>query len=187
MNRCEQCKTFEAKIRLQTESNTMYLCNDCYNELMAEELEVDLEQLAKTFSVKDYEGVNRTFNVERSLQPNGLFLEATENIESGYKFAVHGELSSNQQELHKQLIEKTRKGTAKQNIKTSVLPSGHAHSSIVHYELTGLIEYDETSSGTPLVIIDGKPFTWEEVGKMLMTYEGFQFKLKMYDATEDVE
>jgi hypothetical protein len=33
----------------------------------------------------------------------------------------------------------------------------------------------------------GKPFTWEEFGRMLMTYEGFQFKLKMYDVTDDVE
>jgi hypothetical protein len=47
------------------------------------------------------------------------------------------------------------------------------------------LEYDETSDGTPLIIIDGKPFTWEEVGKMLMAYEGFQIKLKMFDVTDD--
>lgn len=45
----------------------------------------------------------------------------------------------------------------------------------------------ETSDGSPLVIIDGKPFTWEEVGKMLMAYEGFQIKVKMYDITDDVD
>jgi hypothetical protein len=49
------------------------------------------------------------------------------------------------------------------------------------------LEYDETSDGTPLIIIDGKPFTWEDVGKMLMAFEGFQIKLKMFDVTDDVE
>ena len=37
------------------------------------------------------------------------------------------------------------------------------------------------------MIIDGRPFTWEEVGKMVMSYEGFQMKLKMADPTEDVD
>jgi hypothetical protein len=35
------------------------------------------------------------------------------------------------------------------------------------------------------IIIDGKPFTWGKVGKMLMAYEGFQIKLKMFDVTDD--
>ena len=54
-------------------------------------------------------------------------------------------------------------------------------------QFSGLIEYDEASEGSPLIIIDGKPFTWEEVGKMLMAYEGFQIKLKIYEFSDDIE
>ncbi|MCM3586987.1 hypothetical protein M3182_14710 [Mesobacillus maritimus] len=165
----------------------MYLCTHCYNDLMAEELEIDLEPLPETFSMKDYKGVNRTFCVDRRIHPNGIFLEAEENIEFGYKFAVHGELDSNQQELLNKLIEKARKGTGEQQVETRVFPSGQAYHAMISDQLTGLIEYDETSDGTPLVILDGQPFTWEEVGKMLMTYEGFQIKLNLYDPTDDIE
>jgi hypothetical protein len=154
---------------------------------MSEELEVDLEQLIETFSLKDCQGISRTFYVERRIHPTGIYLEAAENIEFGYKFAVHGELNSNQPELLNKLIEKARKGIGKQYLETKVFPSRQAYNTISNSQITGLIEYDETSKESPLVIIDGKPFTWEEVGKMLMAYEGFQIKLMMYDITDDVE
>ncbi|MBY0097315.1 DUF7713 domain-containing protein [Mesobacillus maritimus] len=187
MNRCERCDLNKAKVRFQMDEKSTYLCIHCYNELMAEELEVDLEQLIEIFSVKDYQGVSRTFYVERRVHPNGILLEATENVEFGYKFAVHGELNSNQQEMLYKLIEKTRKGTGEQQVETKFFPNGQAYNDILNDQIKGLIEYDETSDGTPIVIIDGKPFTWEEVGKMLMTYEGFQMKLTIYDPTDDVE
>ena len=88
MKWCEQCESKEAKVFLDSETTSLQLCMDCHNELMEEELEVDLDQLAETFSLKDSQGVSRTFYVERRLGPNGIYLEAAENIEFGYKFAA---------------------------------------------------------------------------------------------------
>jgi hypothetical protein len=146
-----------------------------------------LEPLVETFSLRDVQGIHRTFYVERRLDPMGIFLEAVENIEFGYKFAVHGELNTNQVELVNRLIEKTRKGIGKQQVTRNVFPNGQAYNSIMNGQLSGLIEYDENSDGSPLILIDGRPYTWEEVGKMLMTYEGFQIKIQMYDVTDDIE
>ncbi|WP_099354724.1 DUF7713 domain-containing protein [Fredinandcohnia onubensis] len=183
MNRCEHCESNKVKIIF----GSMYLCNDCYNELMVEDLEVELEPLIESFSLKDYQGTSRTFSVERRLYPTGIFLEASENIEYGYKFAVHGELNCNQQELLNKLIAKARRGTSTQQVKNGVFPNGQTYHTIINNQITGLIQYDETSDDTPLVIVDGKPFTWDELGKMLMSYEGFQFKIKTYDLTDDAE
>ena len=36
----------------------------------------------------------------------------------------------------------------------------------------------------PSVVIDGKPFTWEQVGHMLMTFEGFTFEARIKDTIE---
>ncbi|MBS4212697.1 DUF7713 domain-containing protein [Neobacillus rhizophilus] len=154
---------------------------------MAEELEVDLDELIETFSMKDGQGVSRTFHVERRLHPIGIYLEASENLEFGYKFAVHGELNCNQPELLAKLMEKVRKGIRERHVKAGVFPNGQAYNSVINDRLKGLIKHDETSEGTPLVIIDGKPFSWEEVGKMLMSYEGFQIKIEMYDMTDDLD
>lgn len=187
MNLCERCESAEVKVHIHSESVSVHLCMNCHNELMAEELEVHLEPLIDSFSLKDFQGVSRQLVVERRLHPIGIWLEASEAIEFGYKFAVHGELDCNQQELLNKLMAKARKGVATQHVESNVFPNGQPYNTIIHDQLTGVIEVDETPYGTPLVIIDGKPFTWEEVGKMVMSYEGFQLKLKMYDITDDVE
>jgi len=154
---------------------------------MAEELDVELQPLIETFSIKDYQEISRTFHVERRLDPTGIFLEASETIEFGYKFAMQGELDCDQQALLNKLIEKARKGIGKQQVKAGVFPDGQPYHTLMNDQFTGLIEYDETADGLPLVIIDGKPFSWEEVGKMVMTYEGFQMKFEVYDYTDDVQ
>jgi hypothetical protein len=38
---------------------------------------------------------------------------------------------------------------------------------------------------TPLLIIDGKPVTWEALGRMLAVYAGFRFKLDIFDSSEE--
>ncbi|WP_174734356.1 DUF7686 domain-containing protein [Mesobacillus harenae] len=187
MNQCERCESKEANVHFSMEETSMFICNDCYNEIIEEEFEVNIEEIAKSFSIRDFQGVEHTFHVERRIHPNGIFMEAAESIEFGYRFAVHGELDCSQQELLTKLIMKARRGTGVRQVETKAFPNGQAYNSIVTDQITGLIEYDETSDSTPLVIIDGNPFTWEEVGKMLMTYEGFQLKLKTYDPTDDVE
>ena len=39
----------------------------------------------------------------------------------------------------------------------------------------------------PLLIVDGKAFTWEQVGKMLMTFEGFTLDAHIVDSIETVD
>ena len=37
----------------------------------------------------------------------------------------------------------------------------------------------------PLVVIDGREISWEQFGRMLMTFEGWQFKLQIFDRSEE--
>lgn len=188
MSKCEHCESKETKHVLSiSKDNSLYLCSDCYNELMAEELGIDVEPMIDSFSLKDYQGTSRTFYVEKKLDPIGIFLEANENKEYGYRFAVHGELNCDQQELLNKLIAKARRGTRKQYVKEGVFPSGQRYNTLATDQIIGLLECDKASDRIPLVIIDGKPFTWDQLGKMLMSYEGFQIKIEMFDETDDVE
>ncbi|SFB19539.1 hypothetical protein SAMN04488577_3822 [Bacillus sp. cl95] len=54
-------------------------------------------------------------------------------------------------------------------------------------EFVGRLEYDECNESNPLVIIDGKSYTWNQLGQMIGAFEGFQIKVKMVDMTDDVE
>jgi hypothetical protein len=56
------------------------------------------------------------------------------------------------------------------------------------HRLVGRIEWDPATNGrTPLLVIDGRPFTWDEVGKMLMTFEGFTLDARIEDTIELLE
>ena len=51
----------------------------------------------------------------------------------------------------------------------------------------GMVESDRDYDGrTPLLIIDGSEVTWDEFGRMLMSFEGFQFKLNLADKSEEI-
>jgi hypothetical protein len=51
--------------------------------------------------------------------------------------------------------------------------------------LVGRIEWDpESEARLPLVVIDGKAFSWEQVGHMLMTFEGFTLEARVKDTIE---
>jgi len=53
--------------------------------------------------------------------------------------------------------------------------------------LTGRIEWDpDSDTRMPMIVIDGKPFTWEQVGHMLMTFEGFTLEARIRDTIEMV-
>jgi len=64
---------------------------------------------------------------------------------------------------------------------------GGRHIEIKDYEVVGRIIYDEKQDSIPGLVIDGKEFSWEELGRMLMSYEGFQFQLKIYDKCDEID
>ena len=38
----------------------------------------------------------------------------------------------------------------------------------------------------PLVVIDGQEVSWEQFGQMLMTFEGWQFRMEITDRSEEI-
>ena len=48
------------------------------------------------------------------------------------------------------------------------------------------IESDDNYGHQPLIVIDGKEIKWDEFGRMLMTYEGFNFKLEIFDKSDEI-
>ena len=108
-------------------------------------------------------------------------LEITSDARPGYRFAVLGEFEADAWELFQLLYAKMRREVA----------SRHVHHTEFGWQLTsdqrlvGRIEWDADSDvSLPLVVIDGKAFTWEQVGHMLMTFEGFTLEARIKDTIE---
>jgi hypothetical protein len=36
------------------------------------------------------------------------------------------------------------------------------------------------------VVIDGRAISWEQFGRMLMSFEGWQFRLEIHDKSEEI-
>ena len=186
MKKCDRCGNRKATIIL-TDVWQERLCDCCFNDVVADEVGVRLEPIPEDLEVTDHSGTSRMFTVQQRLHPDGLFLEATENIEYGYEFAVHGELECNQTELYERLVDKVKHGVSKRFTKVGVFPNGQTYQSIIDDEVVGHIDHDEMSPSLPMIVIDGQPYTWERLGEMVKSFEGFQIQMKFFDKTDDVE
>lgn len=38
----------------------------------------------------------------------------------------------------------------------------------------------------PVMVIDGRKISWETFGRMLTTFEGLQFKLEIFDPSDEI-
>ncbi len=57
---------------------------------------------------------------------------------------------------------------------------------VVRARISSDLESDGDYGHPPLIVIDGKEIRWDEFGRMLMTYEGFHFKLEIFDRSEEI-
>ncbi|WP_088007152.1 DUF7713 domain-containing protein [Indiicoccus explosivorum] len=177
----------KVKVILTKETESEALCLRCYNGWMTEELGVEAESYPEKISIRDSEGTLRDFEVEKKLDPIGVIMEAREVGGMGYEFTLAGDLDEDQGQLLLELIEKVKRGMAETYIRTGNFPNGQCYHILKADRMAGRIAYDDENEGAPLIVIDGTTYSWDEIGKLLMSYEGFQFKLEVMDRFEEIE
>ena len=192
MSLCEICHKNDVKVHLKmSEVKTMHLCMECHNNLLAEEMEIHL--IPFKHGVYEFTGIGakrHQFYIDRTVSPVGICFEADEltaDNSAGYRVGVMDEVDCDQQLLFEKLQSKIKKTLSKKYLKTSTHPYGGKYVSIKENEVAGRLEYDDTQVEISKVIVDGKEFTWEELGRMMNSFQGFQFKLKIYDMKEDLD
>jgi hypothetical protein len=162
-------------------------CYPCFNREMADRLGVDFDNtLLQPIVVPDVDGVPHTFQIRSMLVATGHEMEAleiTNDGQLGYCFRVLGELETEAWELFSKLYDKMRREMSQRYVERTELGWQIA----ADQRFVGRIEWDpETNGELPLVVIDGKPFTWDQVGRMLMTFEGFTLDARVEDTIQVV-
>ena len=192
MRKWDICEKNDVNINLVlTDGDNKAICWECNNNLMAEELGIQLMPFDN--GVYEYTGLNgqkHKFRIYKIVNPGGIGFEAneiTEEDDPGYKVCILGELDCDQQDLFKQLEGKIKKTISAKYLETASLPDGQTRLLLKNDDVVGRLEYIDFDGEVPLVIIDGQVFSWEELGRMLNIYEGFQFKLSIHDIIEDAE
>lgn len=164
------------------------LCFTCFNDEMAARMGVDFHhaQLASVV-LEDAEGESHTFDIVSRLCATGHVMEALEVREGevrGYSFAVLGDFEVDAMALFGELYERMRQGLAARHVRRGDLGWQLTEGD----RLSGRIEWDDARDGeVPCLVVDGKTFTWDQVGRMLMAYEGFFVEMKIRDHIEIVD
>ena len=192
---CDRCGTLVPQHDLThftTETGASVLCTLCFNADVAQRSGIDdfdnhpLDPVLITSA----DGVIHEFHLRTRLLGAIVTLEAYElkdHAPSGYQFQLVGEPDEDRFVQLGRLVERIRRTLA-----TTYLEDGRDGLQIKDMEVKGTIEADLSDeadvmgSSAPMLVIDGRDVSWEEFGRMLMTFEGFQFKLEIVDKSDDL-
>ena len=100
----------------------------------------------------------------------------------GYQFQILGEPEDEPLSLLGRLIERMRR-----SLSVKYLVHGEHGTQVADWTVCGRIDWDAPADDrTPLLVIDGREVSWEDFGRMLMTFQGWQFRLAISDRSEEV-
>ena len=188
MTPCEGCKKPTPDhdlVHYGSADSFRTLCLQCVNEDMAQRCGVDFEHVQfQPIAMADHAGTLHEFHFSPRLLGDIISLEAFElraGSRGGYEFQVVGDAEADLWELMAKLIERIRRA-----LSVSYLCEDHGELHIAGQSVCGKISSarDEDGFFSPALIIDGREVSWEEFGRMLTTFEGWQFKLQILDPSD---
>lgn len=161
------------------------LCGRCYNEMMSVSMELDFEHPDfAPISVTDCAGDDHDFEFRTHLHGEVVKIDALEvhNGEvKGYEFSVLGDAEEDPMDLFRVLYQRMRDELGKKYLTNA------DHPQIAEGSVKGRVEWDEETDGDlPRLVIDGREISWHEMGRMLMSYEGWRFELEVHDCDDMV-
>jgi hypothetical protein len=168
------------------------LCNRCVNAEVAHwsGLETFDDIKFQPVVLSDVRGEQHTFHFRTHLFGTGVALDAFELRDGdpfGYRFQVIGDPDADLLALLGRLIEKIRRGISVKYIEETEHGPQIVDSPGAKTSIQGMIDCDLDclNDRVPRLVIDGRDITWAELGHMLMTFEGWQFKLEIFDKADE--
>jgi hypothetical protein len=190
--RCHTCGRaiagFESVHYGSIDSGYRDLCNRCFNEEVAAAGELDFSHVQfEPLELADAAGSAHRFHFEVRLLGDRVALEAFELVDDGpggYQFQVLGDAEEDLFELMGRMVPRIRRLLAQQHLKTEAHMSG-LH--IADFLVRGRITWDDNEDGRlPMLVIDGREISWEQFGRMVMGFEGWQFRFEIRDRSEEI-
>jgi hypothetical protein len=190
-DRCEQCAQPTAAYDTihygSMASGYRLLCSRCFNAEVAKQNGLtDFENVRlEPIPLVDCAGEAHRFHFQMRLLGDMIVLDAFElqdEHRAGYEFRIIGEPEDDVLTLLVRLVEKIRRALSVKHLTVD-----DHQLRIVDQTVRGRISSDITGPGdTPLVVVDGKEISWDDLGRMLMTFEGWQFKLDIADGADEL-
>lgn len=168
------------------DSGHRLLCSRCFNAEVARlnGLE-DFEHFRfEPIGLVDCAGDTHQFHFRTRLLGHIVVLDAFElrdGYPSGYQCEMVGGPEDDLLGLLGRLVEKLRRVLSVKH-----LTNDDPEPQIAAQTVRGRIDWDDSAvDRTPLLVIDGREISWNEFGRMLMAFEGWQFTLKIVDRSDE--
>ena len=177
---CDRCGK-ESKVSFLGGEDSGYrrICLDCFNRLMADEYAVVMpENVPEVLTFKGRGKKTHVFEIQFMIVGTGKSLTATEIGETKRIVDVWGDLDDDFEAMMKTLDKRIRKSLHVRYV--------DAKGIFKSQKAVGYISYNSVREDHD-VIIDGKPFTWEELGKNISCYEGWKIKIEFGDIGADFQ
>lgn len=173
-------------IHLGSEGKYRRHCSRCYNRVISEMYELDFQHPNfQPILLQDVDGDSHEFHFRTRVIGVGISIEALEIKDGkpeGYEFQVIGDLEADPLELFGKLFERVRGALSLKHICSGEYGLEICDEGVVRGRID---EDDEIDWGrVPRLVIDGKSISWEDFGRMLLTYNGWNFKLEIFDLSE---
>ena len=166
------------------------MCPFCFCRQMAQSSETELPEPFdfEPISLEDGNAKMHTFHFIPSLFV-GACVEAVEILESGdvgYRFSVLEPHGTSLVSVHMSLLEKVKRSISVKYLKATSWEQGGNRLYVRGSAINGRIEESsgEDFEHSSTVVVDGKEYTWEEMGRFLASYAGFNFRLEIYNKTD---
>lgn len=190
--RCDECAGNRPSYDIihygSGEGRARVLCSRCFNQMVAKlDGLVDFDDPRfEPVGLADADGRVRQFHFKTFLFGSGVSISAFEILDGhpgGYQFEIIGDPEGDLLALLGRLIEKIRRGMAVVHLVDEDHGRRIADAGVVRGKIDSARDHD---GRRPLLIIDGREIDWDEFGRMLMSYEGWQFRLQIADKSDEL-
>ena len=183
---CKQKFPGYGGVFLTFENKSQFYCDKCYNHKIAEIHDFDFTNISfHPVTIPDSDEIDHTFYISTRIFGPNVCLEAYElknDQPVGYRFSVMGDVEENLLTLFTKLVDRIQRQLSIKHIE----PAEHYRYLITDKNtVRGYITSDSEHRLTPTLVIDGKEIPWDEFGRMVHSYEGFNFKMELFDKTEE--
>jgi hypothetical protein len=169
------------------DSGYRLLCTRCFNDEVAKRCGVDgFENIRlEPIGITDCSGETHQFHFQTRLLGGIVSLEAFElrdGSPGGYECQIIGDPEDDLFTLLGRLVQKIRRMLSIKHITEDERHGLQIADQTVRGRIDG--DYSGTER-TPVVIVDGREISWAAFGEMLLTFEGWQFKLDIVDNSDE--
>ena len=193
MEKCQMCgKGPDCKgmvyLAIKENEQPKIMCRDCYNKYVSDMFGIDdYTDFIKEVLFIDCDGIEHCFKIGKMINPMGIRWEAKEYLDDenvGYSFEVCQEFDEDSLSAINRLYKKTENGLSKKFVEKREF-FGRELFNLKDNIAEGRIEWDDNFDGEiPKLIIDGQEFSLYDLGKMMMSCEGWNFRLEIIEPSE---